>query len=90
MVRESIKVLAGQNNDSGGGGILHSLKNWLQQLGLVDSEIHYVAPYTLHGLQILFANLAKLVSGEGGIGLRNVLQLLHSCYYLQFFLKRWN
>ena len=82
-VRGSVKVLAGQTTDSGGGGVLHSLKKWLREVGLVDPEIYYVAPCSLHALQISFANPTKLVFGEGGNSLRDVMQLLRSCYGLQ-------
>ena len=52
----SIKVLSGQTTDSGGGGVLHSLKQCLMNRHLVDVYFYYVAPCTLHGLQIFFAN----------------------------------
>ena len=85
-VFDSIKFF-GQTTDSGGGGVLESLHRFLAALGLCTSkwayEYYAVAGCGLHGLQLGFANGMKAAFGEGGLRIRTLLQLLHSCYDLQ-------
>jgi hypothetical protein len=79
--RNAIQFFFGQTTDSGGGGVLYSLERELSKLNLC-SPIYFVAPCTLHGMNLIFANSVKAVFGEGGLDYRNVMQLLHSLYDL--------
>jgi hypothetical protein len=49
----------------------------------VSPSFYLIIPCTLHGLQRSFHNAMILVLGEGGLGTRNLLQLVHSCFDLQ-------
>jgi hypothetical protein len=79
--RNAITFFSGQTTDSGGGGILYSLARELGKLDLC-SPVYFVAPCTLHGMNLIFANSVKAVFGEGGLGYRNAMQLLHCLYDL--------
>jgi hypothetical protein len=75
--------LGGQTTDSGGGGTLHSLKAGLQSHGYVSLDLYFVLPCTIHAWQRALQNGMEMVFGLGGLGTRNMLQLVHSCYDLQ-------
>jgi hypothetical protein len=79
--RGAIPFFYGQTTDSGGGGVLHSLQRAMARL-LLCSGIYFIAPCTLHGMNLIFANSVKAVFGEGGLDYRNVMQLMHSLYDL--------
>jgi hypothetical protein len=74
--------LKGQTTDSGGGGVLESLGNQLKKRDLC-SPTYLVASCTLHAIQIALANPVKKVMGEGSLGARTIMQMLHSAYDLQ-------
>jgi hypothetical protein len=78
----AITLFCGQTTDSGGGGVLYSLERFLKKLNLCSVPTYFVAPCTLHGMNLIFANSVKGVFGEGGLDYRNVMQLLHSLYDL--------
>jgi hypothetical protein len=46
------------------------------------AQIYFVAPCTLHAMNLIFANSVKAIFGEGGLDYRNVMQLLHSLHDL--------
>jgi hypothetical protein len=75
-------LLKGQTTDSGGGGVLESLGNKLQKRDLCKPT-YLVASCTLHAIQIALANLVKQSLGEGALGARTIMQMLHSAYDLQ-------
>ena len=74
--------LKGQTTDSGGGGVLESLGNQLRKRNLC-SPTYLVASCTLHAIQIALANPVKKAMGEGSLGARTMMQMLHSAYDLQ-------
>jgi hypothetical protein len=80
-IRGVITFFHGQTMDSGGGGVLHSLQRELAKLFLC-ARIYFIAPCTLHGINLIFANSVKAIFGEGGLDYRNVMQLMHSLYDL--------
>jgi hypothetical protein len=80
---EVLKELRGQSTDSGGGGTLHSLKEGLELRGYVSMYLYFVLPCTIHAWQRALQNGMESVFGLGGLGTRNLLQLVHSCYDLQ-------
>jgi hypothetical protein len=79
--RNALTFFLGQTTGSGGGGMLHSLACKLEKLNLC-LPVYFVAPCTLHGMNLIFANSVKGVFGEGGLDCRNAMQLLHSLYGL--------
>ena len=83
-----LAVFVGITTDSGGGGVLESLATEMEQVGIGQTEYFAVAGCALHGLQLGFSNGIKAAFGEGGLGKRTLLQLLHSCYDLQSCLDR--
>jgi hypothetical protein len=78
----AIAFFCGQTTSSGSGGVLYSLERFLKKLNLCSAPTYFVAPCTLHGVNLIYANLVKGVFGEGGLDYRNVMQLLHSLYDL--------
>jgi hypothetical protein len=62
--RNAITFFCGQTTDSGGGGVLYSLASELGKLNLC-SPVYFVAPCTLNGMNLIFANLVKGVFVEG-------------------------
>ena len=62
--------------------MLDSLKKALDECDLTEEE-YAVTNCTLHALQMVFANPIKETFGEGGLGRRNVMQLVHSCWDLE-------
>jgi hypothetical protein len=69
--------LKGQTTYSGGGGVLESLGNQLKKRDLC-SPTYLVASCTLHAIQIALANPVKKAMGEGSLGARTMMQMLHS------------
>jgi hypothetical protein len=61
--------------------VLHSLRRELEKRSLC-STIYFVAPCSLHGMNLIFANGVKAAFGEGGLECRNIMQLMHSLYDL--------
>jgi hypothetical protein len=84
----AIAFFCGQTTSSGSGGVLYSLERFLKKLNLCSAPTYFVAPCTLHGVNLIYANLVKGVFGEGGLDYRNVMQLLHSLYDLVGRYKR--
>jgi len=76
-------LLAGQSTDSGGGGVLESLAEEMQALGLFWLDNCLVANCCTHGTQLQLSNGIKAALGEGGLENINVMQMLHSVYRLQ-------
>jgi hypothetical protein len=93
---DASKPFSGQTTDSGGGGVLQSLRINLEAHHLVDPDYYLVAPCCLHGLQKPFDVSMIATFGEGGLDKRNVLQLVHTCYDMQecypgdLFATAWN
>ena len=75
-------ILTGQTTDSGGGGVLESLMEELKKRNLC-TPTYLVASCTLHAIQIALANPVKKTFGEGKLGGRTMMQMLHSAYDLQ-------
>jgi hypothetical protein len=62
--------------------VLYSLERFLKKLNLYWVPTYFVVPCTLHGMNLIFANLVKGVFGESGLDYRNIMQLLHYLYNL--------
>ena len=75
-------VLYGCTTDSGGGGTGHSFKDaLLKKQNVTCQEEEYLIGFcVMHILQLTLSTPMKSLMGEGGLGLRNLLQLLHSLY----------
>jgi hypothetical protein len=78
----ALLILTGQTTDSGGGGVLESLMEELKKRDLC-TPTYLVASCTLHAIQIALANPVKKTLGEGALGARAMMQMLHSAYDLQ-------
>ena len=76
-VQESIEF-AFITADSGGGGSCHNVHPELIRSGVMSKD-GKKAPCMLHVWQRCYANAMISVFGEGGLGMRTLLQLLHSC-----------
>jgi hypothetical protein len=74
--------LKGQTTESGVGGVLESLGNQLKKRDLC-SPTYLLASCTLHAIQIALANPVKKAMGEGSLGARTMMQMLHSACDLQ-------
>ncbi len=75
---------SGCTTDSGGGGTGDSMYQCMRNLGLCAPKEEYLVGYcTLHTLQLTLSNALKKTIGEGGLGNKNAVQLLHSVYDLQ-------
>jgi len=84
MKRKEVDVkISGVATDSGGGGMLESFATALTGLGLVNEDVCFVSPCSLHSLQLIFATPVEKAFGLGGIHLQNGLQLLHSMHNLE-------
>jgi hypothetical protein len=68
----ALLILTGQTTDSGGGGVSESLMSELNKRNLCR-----------HAIQIALANPAKKTLGEGKLGGRTMMQMLHSACDLQ-------
>jgi hypothetical protein len=73
----ALLILTGQTTDSGGGGVSESLMSELNKRNLC-TPTHLVASCTLHAIQIALANPVKKTLGEGKLGGRTMMQMLHS------------
>lgn len=73
--------LRGSTTDSGGAMTLESLADPLmdRQIG----ERMLIANCTMHCVQLQLSNPMILLMGDGALGKRNVMQMLHSQYALQ-------
>ena len=75
---------SGGSTDSGGGGVLNSLKDELEKLDRINNPLDFkVAPCSIHGTQLILGNGIRHSMGEGGLEKRTCLQLLHTAYNLQ-------
>jgi hypothetical protein len=74
--------LQGQTTDSGGGGVLDGLAKKLDE-SFVCRPNYLIASCSLHCLQLAFANPVKSTMGDGGLGSKTVMQLIHSVHDLQ-------
>ena len=79
------KKTSGSVSDAGGGGTGYSAARNIQNVGrAIDAMGEYlVATCSLHGLQLTLGNPILKCCGEGGLGKRTLLQMLHSAYNLQ-------
>jgi hypothetical protein len=75
-------LLKGQTIESGGGGVLVLPGKQLQKRGLCNAT-YLVASCTLHAIQIALANPVKKAMGEGSLGARTMMQMLHYAYDLK-------
>ena len=78
----------GRHGDNGGGGTGESGAKELEELDLTDLHFFVWTTCSLHALQCAYGNAVKDVFGEGGIGIRNILQLAHSVFDLQNYLSK--
>ena len=74
--------LQGSTTDSGGGGVLDALAASLNSRGLCNTN-YKVAGCCIHTFQLTLKNPVEKVLGEGGLGMRNLLQMLHAVYDMQ-------
>ena len=74
--------LQGSTTDSGGGGVLDSLAAALNDRNLCN-ENYKVAGCTIHTFQLTLKNPIEKVLGDGGLGTRNMMQLIHAVYDMQ-------
>ena len=74
--------LQGSTTDSGGGGVLDSLANALEAKGICQDN-YKVAGCSIHAFQLTLAVPTQKILGEGGLGMKNVMQLIHSVYDMQ-------
>jgi hypothetical protein len=76
------RQLASTATDSGGGGVLESLGDELMERNLLTDN-RFIASCNLHGVQRPLVNAVEGYMGDGGLGKRTLLQLLHSLFDLQ-------
>ena len=74
--------LQGQTTDSGGGGVLDSLADALHEKELCRNN-YKVAGCTIHTFQLTLKNPVEKIFGEGGLGVKNMMQMLHAVYDMQ-------
>lgn len=80
-------VCKGQSTDSGGGGVLDTLAEALQERQLiVQDEDYLVGACSIHCLQLQLSNPIVDLIGNGGVGNRNATQLLNVIYHLQGYM----
>jgi hypothetical protein len=75
----ALLILTGQTTDSGGGGVSESLMSELNK-GNLCTPTYLVASCALHAIQIALSNPVKKTLGEGKLGGRTMMQMLHSAY----------
>ena len=82
---ESTKArLHGATTDSGGGGTTDSVMNVLRnKYDRCDASICYVNNCCMHALNRAFQVAFEDTFGKGGLGEKNVLQFLHTCWSIQ-------
>ena len=78
-------LIKGQTTDSGGGGVLDKLAEELKKIGLC-TEKYSVAACAIHNLQLQLSRPTTKLLGAGGVGKRNVMQLLHGIYDIQGYM----
>jgi len=83
VTKKTVKI-AGQMTDSGGGGTLESVAKELRLLGVANVLVYSIGSCTLHLLQLALSTPTKKVYGDGGRGVLNVMQLLHSRWWTVF------
>ena len=80
--------LYGKSTDSGNGGVLDGLERELRKLDLcAPPEKYLVAACSIHTLQLALSNPTKQLLGKGGVGKKNLIQMLHSSRDMQDCLK---
>jgi hypothetical protein len=80
---DAVEKLAGQSHDGGGGGVGDSLMDGLIARNRTRLHGYYATFCTLHALQLGLSRGFEAAFGGGGIGLRTLLQLVHSFSDLQ-------
>ena len=83
LMKFRVEELQGQTTDSGGGGVLDTLADALKLHNVCPLFGYLVGACTIHCFQLSLGNPITKCIGIGGLGQRNVMQLLHSVYYLQ-------
>lgn len=78
--------LWGQTTDSGGGGVLYSVKGELSKVDRINLEYYRVAVCTLHALNKALENGVLKCFGECSLHLHNFHHYLFSCYSVQDYL----
>jgi hypothetical protein len=76
------RQLASTATDSGGGGVLESFCEALEKRNRLIFK-KFIASCNLHGIQRPLVNAVEAFMGDGGVGKRTLLQLLHSLFDLQ-------
>jgi len=78
-------LLYGNATDSGGGGVLDSLADELQEIDNLcgPEDEHLVANCCIHGMQLMLRNSVVFALGDGGLEKVNAMQLIHSVWDLQ-------
>jgi hypothetical protein len=84
---DAVKRLAGQSHDGGGGGVGGSLMDGLVARNRTRPQGYLATFWTLHALQLGLSRGFEAAFGAGGIGLRTLLQLVHSFSDLQNCLR---
>lgn len=79
-------LLTGLTTDSGGGGVLESLAEFLRKFGLTVEVGFLVANCTLHALNLAFQNPVQLSFGASETGVSNAMQLVFACWSIQDYL----
>ena len=91
-----IAQLYGATTDSGGGGTTESVMNELNiKYKRCNQSICYVNNCCMHALNRAFQVAFENTFGNGGLGERNILQFLHTCWSIQDalgeqFFHAWN
>jgi hypothetical protein len=84
---QGVLVVVGTSSDSGGGGTVEKAKDNLVGKKVCD-EYALVGNCTLHNMQLTGTVPMKHVFGAGGVGTRNIAQLLFLAYTVQSSLGR--
>ena len=70
--------------DAGGGGTREGLARELASIGRTcPLETFFVTTCSLHAMNRMMQSPCKKYFGDGGVGNRNLMQLLHACFALQ-------
>ena len=72
-----------QTTDSGGGGVGQSAVDALEDLDRIDNFVTYVLICCLHGQSKCLQNAIVGSYGDGELGAKNWMQLVHTCWSLQ-------
>ena len=81
------RKLAGGMSDSGGGGTTDSLHRELRKLGRAMDD-YCIGACTLHAWQLVLKNPMVLTMGEGGLHIKNVLQMINTAHSLDICIPR--